>query len=157
MASCVWHTVIKSHKSFGSTRGDTQGRSSTEAAIISVKVGQRVGVAMVRDLKGVMERENADISLCVCVIQPTREMEREAASAGVYTDAHTGHTYPRLQIYTLAEYFSGLRPKVPILDRQGGVQESSTRRQCGQTGQLALGQIPLSIRGEVRSLSAEGG
>ena len=101
------------------------GRSSTEAAIISVKAGQRVGVAMVRDLKGVMEREKADIGIFICVIAPTREMEREAASAGVYTDAHTGQTYPRLQIYTLAEYFSGLRPKVPMLDRQAGFKKAA--------------------------------
>ena len=104
--------------------GDTLGKSSTEAAIISVKAGQRVGVAMVRDLKGVMEREKADIGIFVCVIQPTREMEREAAAAGVYTDPGTGQTYPRLQIYTLAEYFAGLRPKVPMLDRQAGYKKA---------------------------------
>ncbi|MBA4747613.1 MAG: restriction endonuclease [Sphingopyxis sp.] len=99
-------------------------KSTTEAAIISVKAGQRVGVAMVRNLKGVMEREKADIGIFVCVIMPTREMEKEAASAGVYTDAQTGQTYPRLQIYTLAEYFAGLRPKVPMLDRQAGFKKA---------------------------------
>ncbi len=104
--------------------GDTLGKSSTEAAIISVKAGQRVGVAMVRDLKGVMEREKADIGIFVCVIQPTREMEREAAAAGVYTDPGTQISYPRLQIYTLAEYFAGLRPKVPMLDRQAGYKKA---------------------------------
>ncbi len=100
------------------------GKTSTEAAIISVKAGQRVGVAMVRDLKGTMEREKADIGIFVCVINPTREMEREAAAAGVYTDTQTGQTYPRLQIYTLAEYFSGLRPRVPMLDRQMGYKKA---------------------------------
>lgn len=107
------------------TRTDeTHGKSSTEAAIISVKAGQRVGVAMVRDLKGVMEREKADIGIFVCVIQPTREMEREAAAAGVYVDPGTGQQYPRLQLYTLAEYFAGLRPKVPMLNRQMGYKKA---------------------------------
>lgn len=107
------------------TRTDeAHGKSSTEAAIISVKAGQRVGVAMVRDLKGVMEREKADIGIFVCVIQPTREMEREAAAAGVYVDPGTGQQYPRLQIYTLAEYFAGLRPKVPMLNRQMGYKKA---------------------------------
>ena len=69
--------------------------SSTEAAIISVKAGQRVGVAMVRDLKGVMEWEKADICIFICVISPTREMEKEAAAAGIFTDPGTGQTYPR--------------------------------------------------------------
>lgn len=112
------------------------GRSSTEAAIISVKAGQRVGVAMVRDLKGVMEREKADIGIFICVIQPTREMEREAASAGVYTDAHTGQQFPRLQIYTLAEFFSGLRPKVPMLDRQAGFKKAARDDSVGKQGSL---------------------
>lgn len=107
------------------TRTDeAHGKSSTEAAIISVKAGQRVGVAMVRDLKGVMEREKAEIGIFVCVIQPTREMEREAAAAGVYVDPGTGQQYPRLQIYTLAEYFAGLRPKVPMLNRQIGYKKA---------------------------------
>lgn len=112
-------------------------KSTTEAAIISVKAGQRVGVAMVRDLKGVMEREKADIGIFVCVIMPTREMEREAASAGVYTDAQTGQTYPRLQIYTLAEYFAGLRPKVPMLDRQAGFKKAGREdTAAGKQGSL---------------------
>jgi site-specific DNA-methyltransferase (adenine-specific) len=112
--------------------------SSTEAAIISVKAGQRVGVAMVRDLKGVMEREKADIGIFVCVIAPTREMEREAASAGVYTDTQTGQQYPRLQIYTLAEYFSGLRPKVPLLDRQAGFKKAARTSDADKQGALSL-------------------
>jgi DNA modification methylase len=116
--------------------GDGAGRSSTEAAIISVKAGQRVGVAMVRDLKGVMEREKADIGIFICVIQPTRDMEKEAASAGVYTDSHTGQTYPRLQIYTLAEYFGGLRPKVPMLDRQAGFKKAARDESGGKQGNL---------------------
>lgn len=111
-------------------------KTSTEAAIISVKAGQRVGVAMVRDLKGVMEREKADIGIFVCVISPTREMEREAAAAGVYSDPGTGQSYPRLQIYTLAEYFSGLRPKVPMLDRQAGFKKAARDDSGGKQGSL---------------------
>ena len=99
-------------------------KQRTDAAIISVKAGQRVGVAMVRDLKGVMEREKADIGIFVCVITPTREMEREAAAAGVFVDPGTDETYPRLQIYTLAEYFAGLRPKLPRLNRQAGYKKA---------------------------------
>ncbi len=107
----------------------------TEAAIISVKAGRNVGVAMVRDLKGVVEREKAPIGIFVCVINPTREMEREAASMGVYEGAD-GRTYPRLQIYTVAEYFAGLRPKVPLLDRQAAYRKAA-RAETGK-GNLAF-------------------
>ena len=107
----------------------------TEAAIISVKAGRNVGVAMVRDLKGVVEREKAPIGIFVCVINPTREMEREAASAGVYEGAD-GRTYPRLQLYTVAEYFAGLRPKVPLLDRAAAYRKAA-RAETGK-GNLAF-------------------
>jgi site-specific DNA-methyltransferase (adenine-specific) len=98
--------------------------SQIEAAIISVKTGRNVGVAMVRDLKGVIEREKAPIGILVCVANPSREMEREAAAALVCEGAD-GRTYPRLQIFTLAEYFAGSRPKVPLLDRQAGYKKAA--------------------------------
>ncbi len=108
----------------------------TEAAIISVKAGRNVGVAMVRDLKGVIEREKAPIGIFICAVNPTREMEREAAAAGVYEGAD-GRTYPRLQLYTLAEYFAGLRPKVPLLDRQAAYKKAA-REDVGKGRQGSL-------------------
>jgi hypothetical protein len=50
-------------------------------------------------------------------------MESEAAAAGVYEGAD-GRAYPKLQIYTVAEYFAGLRPKVPLLDRQAAYKKA---------------------------------
>ena len=107
----------------------------TEAAIISVKAGRNVGVAMVRDLKGVIEREKAPIGIFICAVNPTREMEREAAAAGVYEGAD-GRSYPRLQIYTLAEYFQGLRPKVPLLDRQAAYKRAGRDDGASRQGHL---------------------
>lgn len=107
----------------------------TEAAIISVKAGRNVGVAMVRDLKGVIEREKSPIGIFICAVNPTREMEREAAAAGVYEGAD-GRTYPRLQIFTLAEYFRGLRPKVPLLDRQAAYKKAARAGDEGKQGSL---------------------
>lgn len=107
----------------------------TEAAIISVKAGRNVGVAMVRDLKGVIEREKSPIGIFICAVNPTREMEREAAAAGVYEGAD-GRTYPRLQIFTLAEYFQGLRPKVPLLDRQAAYKKAARAGDEGKQGTL---------------------
>ena len=107
------------------TRNDAgSGRAKTAAAIISVKAGRNVGVAMVRDLKGVLEREKADLGIFVCVTLPTREMLREAAAAGIWTDPATDLDYPRVQIFTLAELFAGQRPMVPLLDRQAGFRRA---------------------------------
>jgi DNA modification methylase len=110
----------------------------TEAAIISVKAGRNVGVAMVRDLKGVMEREKAPIGIFICVVNPTREMEREAAAAGVYTDPGTGRTFPKLQIYTLAEHFLGLRPKVPLLNRKASYKQANLQDDHAKQAALNL-------------------
>lgn len=107
----------------------------TEAAIISVKAGRNVGVAMVRDLKGVIEREKSPIGIFICAVNPTREMEREAAAAGIY-EAADGRTYPRLQIFTLAEYFQGLRPKVPLLDRQAAYKKAVREDDSAKQGVL---------------------
>jgi site-specific DNA-methyltransferase (adenine-specific) len=108
---------------------------ATEAAIISVKAGKNVGVAMVRDLKGVIEREKAPIGIFICAVSPTREMDKEAAAAGVY-EGVDGRTYPRLQIYTLAEYFAGLRPKVPLLDRQAAYKKAARDDGSARQGNL---------------------
>jgi len=56
---------------------------TTERAIVSVK-GGGVSVPMVRDLKGVLDREKAPIGVFLTLEPPTRPMEREAAAAGFY-------------------------------------------------------------------------
>lgn len=111
------------------------GKSSTSAAIVSVKAGRNIGVAMVRDLKGVIDREKADIGIFVCVANPSREMEREAAAAGIWTDPVTGMPYPRLQLFTLAELFQGRQPQVPLLDRQTGYRRARAE-DSGKQGML---------------------
>ena len=76
-------------------------------AIVSVK-GGAMNVNQVRDLRGTIARENADVGVLVALKPPTRPMMREATDAG-FTD--TGHS--RLQILTVAELFDGKRPDLP--------------------------------------------
>lgn len=57
--------------------------------ITSVKGGDNIGVAMVRDLRGVIEREEAAMGILVTLAEPTRPMIAEAAAAGfVERSAH---------------------------------------------------------------------
>ena len=81
-------------------------------AIVSVKGGENINSAMVRDLKGTMEREKAALGLFLTLNEPTREMEREAASAGLYETG--GMKVPRLQIVTAAQILDNRRPQVPF-------------------------------------------
>jgi site-specific DNA-methyltransferase (adenine-specific) len=81
-------------------------------AIVSVKGGENINSGMVRDLKGTMEREKAALGLFLTLNEPTREMEREAASAGIYETG--GMKVPKLQILTAAQILDNRRPQVPF-------------------------------------------
>jgi site-specific DNA-methyltransferase (adenine-specific) len=80
-------------------------------AVISVK-GGGIKSGDVRDLKGTMEREKAALGLFLTLNEPTREMEKEAASAGFYETG--GKKVPRLQILTAAQILDSRRPQVPF-------------------------------------------
>ncbi|MDQ2817798.1 MAG: site-specific DNA-methyltransferase [Candidatus Eremiobacteraeota bacterium] len=73
----------------------------TKQIIFSVKAGH-VNVAHLRDLRGVIDREKADIGALICLQKATREMEREAASAGFYESNNWGR-FPKLQVLTVQE------------------------------------------------------
>ena len=76
----------------------------TKQMILSVKSGH-VNVSFVRDLRGVIEREKAEIGVLLALEEPTRPMTSEAASAGFYKSPWGNH--PRLQILTIAEVLKG--------------------------------------------------
>jgi len=84
-------------------------------ALVSVKSGH-VNSAMVRDLKGTIEREKAEIGIFITLEEPTREMELEATTAGVYTSPISGKDYPRIQILTIRELLEEhKKPMLPLL------------------------------------------
>lgn len=119
------------------TRNDpASARSATAAAIVSVKAGRNVGPTMIRDLVGVLDRENADLGIFVCVADPTVQMRAEAASAGIWADPVTGIGYRRVQIFTLDDLFAGRMPRVPLLDRQSGYRRAP--REAGSAAQARL-------------------
>ena len=80
-------------------------------AVVSVKGGS-TNPGHVRDLKGTVGREEAAMGLFLTLNEPTREMEREAASAGFYETG--GMKFPRLQILTATQILDGRRPQVPF-------------------------------------------
>ena len=87
--------------------------------IVSVKGGENVNVAMIRDLKGVLEREKAQIGLFVTLAAPTQPMIKEAVTAGYYASPLLG-SFPRLQILTVDGLLNGAeRASYPDLSRGG--------------------------------------
>jgi len=87
-------------------------KSSTRQIVISVKSGH-TGVAHVRDLLGVMGREQAEIGVLITLQNPTRDMKAEAAGAGFYESPTWHSKHPRLQILTIEELFKGQRIDYP--------------------------------------------
>lgn len=86
--------------------------------IVQVKSGH-VTSSHIRDLRGVIERENAPIGLYICLEKPTADMREEASKAGFYTselwrNPHSGdHLWPRLQIRTIEELLAGKSFELP--------------------------------------------
>jgi len=107
-------------------------RTKTKQIILSVKAGH-ITVAHVRDLRGVVDRENAQIGVLISMEKPTKPMRTEAASAGFYKSPWQKEPYPKLQILTIEELLSGKKIDCPPLgqvnvtfkrsQRSKGIQE----------------------------------
>ena len=103
---------------------DNSGKAKT--VIVQVKSG-RVGSNIVRDLRGVMEREHADMSLLITLEPPTKPMNDEATSAGFYTpEAYPDRHFPRVQIATIKDILNGNGPAIPQL----GLSQAPTFRRA---------------------------
>lgn len=90
-------------KLFFNDEGDG-GRTKT--MVFSVKSG-KVSVRDVRDLRGTLERENAEIGVLLTLELPTSSMRSEAIEAGFYKSPWG--RYPRVQIITIRELLDETR------------------------------------------------
>ncbi|MCY3973287.1 MAG: DNA methyltransferase [Candidatus Dadabacteria bacterium] len=94
-----------------------ENRDTNERVVIQVKGGASVGVSMIRDLKGTMEREKAPLGLLVTLAEPTAPMKKEAVAAGFHTIyGGEGRRYPKVQIITIEELLGGKTPEIPRID-----------------------------------------
>jgi hypothetical protein len=81
---------------------------------VKLKQAGSLSVAMIRDLKGVIQREKAPIAVFMTLVPATKPMLAEAASAGFYTLEE--RQYPRLQIITIDDALRGKKPARPLID-----------------------------------------
>ena len=84
--------------------------SATKQIVISVKAG-KLHAPYVRDLRGVMDREQAAMGVLLSLEEPTARMRTEAASAGLYESAWGKH--PRLQLMPVGELLDGRKLDAP--------------------------------------------
>lgn len=92
---------------------------TTEKAIVSVKGGENVNVAMVRDLAHVVDREKAKIGVFITLAEATGPMKTEAVKAGFYDSGHG--KFPKIQIMTIRELFEGKKVHLPFGASGSGV------------------------------------
>lgn len=92
---------------------DRSGKS--KQIIFSVKGGRNIGVSEIRDLIGVLQREQAEIGVYISFEEPTKHMLREAAEAGFYSSPASGK-YPRIQLLSIKDLLlDGKRVEFPRL------------------------------------------
>ena len=108
----------------------------TQKVLLSVKAG-KVNVSHLRDLRGVIERENASIGVLLSMEPPTKPMRQETADAGFY-NGPWGKRYPRLQILTIQDLFNGATINMP--DRSSMAKDKTHRKakSAGAHGQQKL-------------------
>jgi site-specific DNA-methyltransferase (adenine-specific) len=105
-------------------------------ALVSVKSGS-VNSSQVRDLKGVLEREKAEIGLFVTLEEPSGPMQLEATTAGVYQSGLSGREYPRVQILTIRELLEEhRRPDLPVLVLPAYQQAERVAKKAAEQGEL---------------------
>ncbi|HYM21090.1 MAG TPA: DNA methyltransferase [Candidatus Kapabacteria bacterium] len=105
--------------------------------IVSVKGGENINVAMIRDLKGVLEREKAEIGIFVTLAEPSKPMVTEAVAAGFY-ESPVGKSYPKIQILTIEELLHKTkRPEYPDLT-MGSLTFKKAQKEKKMSGQEGM-------------------
>lgn len=120
--------------------------------LVSVK-GGKLNPAMVRELRGTMEREHAPIGVLVVAQEPSKEMRLEATHAGFLKVEDAEGPIPRLQFVTLERIFSN-RPAI----RAPGVNVTEMPKPVvpmGEPSQLALNLEPAKPTKKVRKQTEE--
>jgi len=84
-----------------------------------------------------VEREGAEIGVLITMVNPTKPMREEAASAGFYQSPWGTHA--RLQILTIPELLDGKRIDAPPMGQVGQTFKKAPKAQA----EVDNGQLPL--------------
>ena len=109
-------------------------------------VGARpVDVSHVRDLRGVLDREHAQIGVLLSLNKPTPDMRAEAASVAFY-DSPWGKRYPGLQLLTIEDLLAGKR-----IDYPPSTQVNVTFKKAPKAHVPKIEQMPLGMVAETQA------
>ena len=116
---------------------DKSGKS--KQVIFSVKAGENVNVTHIRDLRGVLDREKAEIGVLISMEPATKPMLKEAAEAGFYKSPHLEDKFPRIQILTVEQLLGGQQMKYPRWVDATFKKAPKAREKAAETMALPLG------------------
>lgn len=104
----------------------------TRQVILSVKAGS-ANVTHLRDLRGVLDREKAEIGVLITMQEPTKPMRIEAASADFYDSPLVGTRHPRIQILTIEDLLNGKGIDYPHLRTDITFKQAPKAKKKGST------------------------
>ena len=113
-------------------------KGKTKQVIISVKAG-KPHLTYMRDLRGVVDRENAEIGVLITMQEPTKQMRAEAASGGFYKSPVWGERYPKLQIITIEELLEGKSIEMPPVGQVNVTFKKAPKSSSNKGSQPELG------------------
>ena len=116
---------------------DEGERGKTKQVVLSVKAGH-TSVAHVRDLRGVVEREKAEIGVLLTMQEPTQPMRAEVAGAGFYHSPGWNRNYPKLQILTVEHLLAGRGIDMPPLRQVSTTFKKAPKAKGDEAQTIAL-------------------
>ena len=114
------------------------GSTATRQIIFSVK-GGKLKATDVRDLRGVLDREKAEIGVLLSFEDPTALMRAEAASAGFYKSPWGMH--PKMQLLTVAEILAGTSVDYPRTVGSNQTYKQAQRQVLKVAEQIGFGDV----------------
>jgi adenine specific DNA methylase Mod len=108
--------------------------------IVQVKSGQ-VNAGTMRELEGTRRQEKAEIAALLTLNAPTRPMREVTAAGDFYIpEQFPDHRFPRLQILTIAELFTGKKLDYPQWAPSSTFKKAARRRK-GPSDQERQGEL----------------
>lgn len=119
----------------------------TKQMIFSVKSG-KTSSRDIRDLIGVLDREKAEMGVFLTLQNPSRDMKKEAVTAGFYESPWGKH--PRVQILTIKELLEGKQMDAPPLAASVTLKAAPKAKAKGAEQGEFFNQDPTETRGAVK-------
>jgi len=120
------------------SKSKRKDKTAVKTIVVSIKGGKNVGVSMIRDLRGTMQANDAEMGFFVTMAPPTKPMKVEAAKAGFY-QAGNKRNYSRIQIMTIQDLLEKrIRPEFFDLNQGELTFKKAPRQTRDRSSQLNL-------------------